>query len=102
MGPTNGPMGFILQGPKAGPSCKVGLKLGPKSRPDGLNSGWAEQGMGPNKAALMSLPLLEANVQHVYPHKKGSQKILFERHFIDWINKEQDVTDLSTKDCKQI
>lgn len=27
---------------------------------------------------------------------------IFEGHFVYWINKEQDVTDLSTKDCKQI
>ena len=48
MGPTNGPMGLILQGLKAGPSGKVGLKLRPKESPYGLNSKWTEQGMGPN------------------------------------------------------
>ena len=48
MGPTNGPMDFILQGTKAGPCSKVGIKLGPKSPPDGLKNGWAEQLLGPN------------------------------------------------------
>ena len=38
MGPTSGPMDFILQGPLYGPLCKVGLKLRPTSSPSGLNS----------------------------------------------------------------
>ena len=51
-------MGFILQGTKAGPCGKIGIKLGPKSPPDGLNPGWAEQGIGPNvKRPLLVIAL---------------------------------------------
>ena len=47
--------GSLLEGPKASPSGKVGLKSRPKESPHGLNSKWAEQGMGPNiKRPLVS------------------------------------------------
>jgi hypothetical protein len=48
LGPTSGPMDFILQGALYGPLCKVGLKLRPTSSPSGLDSKWTELQMSPN------------------------------------------------------